>query len=64
MVLNELGQKISQALSMIQNAESIDEKVRTALLICNPSLSSAVTPGISLKRALRVERKNAGFVQC
>lgn len=30
MVLNELGQKISQALSMIQNAESIDEKVRSA----------------------------------
>ena len=29
MVLNELGQKISQALATIQNAETIDEKVRS-----------------------------------
>ena len=27
MVLNELGQKISQALAMVNNAETIDEKV-------------------------------------
>jgi hypothetical protein len=29
MVLNELGQKISQALAMVNNAETIDEKVRS-----------------------------------
>ena len=28
MVLNELGQKISNALAMVNNAETIDEKVR------------------------------------
>ena len=27
MVLNELGQKISNALAMVNNAETIDEKV-------------------------------------
>ena len=30
MVLNELGQKISNALAMVNNAETIDEKVRFA----------------------------------
>jgi hypothetical protein len=30
MVLNELGQKISQALAMVNNAETIDEKVKDA----------------------------------
>ena len=31
MVLNELGQKISQALAMVNNAETIDEKVHGIL---------------------------------
>ncbi len=30
MVLNELGQKLSNALAMVSNAETIDEKVRRA----------------------------------
>lgn len=29
MVLNELGQKISNALAMVNNAETIDEKVHS-----------------------------------
>jgi hypothetical protein len=29
MVLNELGQKISNALAMVNSAETIDEKVRS-----------------------------------
>ena len=28
-MLNELGQKISNALAMVNNAETIDEKVRS-----------------------------------
>ena len=49
MVLNELGQKISNALSLINNAETIDEKVCIAefrspelqLMPCMPMLGRA-----------------------
>ncbi len=45
MVLNELGQKISQALSMIQNAESIDEKVCTDIALA-ARLASFIWEGL------------------
>ena len=43
MVLNELGQKISNALAMVNNAETIDEKVQ---VLPNRNLPDHPTPSL------------------
>lgn len=67
MVLNEMGQKISQALAFINNAETLDEKVLDACLkeICTALLQADVNAKLvfELRNNVKTRANNADKVR-
>ena len=67
MVLNEMGQKISQALAFMNNAETIDEKVLDACLkeICTALLQADVNAKLvfGLRNNVKTRANNADKVR-